>query len=1403
MRNPRRKRGAELNREKSMDSHRPSGFWSLTLLLVSAVLLASLVPATSATADLQVAPVGPGGGEVLIPSALAVDSDGSLVVADQGNRRVDVFGSNQEFLRAFGWGVVATGPNNDPRNEKEQLEVAATGGSFTLLFVQNGEESIGVIKQETGLIPFDATASAIQAALEDLPALEPGDVVVTGPTSGPWTIEFTGNLADMDVHELEEGDSSELTGGAAELNISTLQDGANYEICETNTGEECRPGQRGVKAGQLNPSSVAVDPITHDVYVFDGFDTPGYNEDPNLRVQKFTSEGEFIYMLGGGVNLDTGEDICTAASGDTCGRGDEGTGAGEFNSERSSVAVGPGGVLYVNDGGRVQKFDSTGALIGEISLSGVIPNFLAVDSSGNIYAGTFNEVGKYTPTGTLLYSLPASNVGGIAVDASDRLYVSDLSSGEFGMARYSSMGTLEKVFYSLTGERAVAIAPSKEEDAVFTVEGEGLNSFLREVNLIPIPLAGPVVYPDPDSLFAGPIGNVRATLNARINPEGKATTFHFEYVEQAAFESEGGWSSPKVQETAESGTIGSDFTLHDVEALIGCADAQTEAAKCLIPQTKYRFRVVASNADGVTEGPDAEFETEPPVKFGPLSTTEVTTDSATLNVELNPLGFETEGFFEYVDDAAYQASGFATATKAPATAIDFGGGEAFVEASASISGLTDGTTYHFRVVATNNCKPAEPTAVCTSTSPEETFKTFEANPPPPSCPANEALRSAASRLLLDCRAYEMVSPVDKNGVNIEVVFNNAGYPAELNQSGIDGDKISYSAYRAFAEPKSSPYTSQYLAERLSEGWQTEHISPPREGPSLYNVAGLDLQFKAFADDLCAGWPLQDTALLLTPDAVADFPNLYKRDNCEPEAGSYEAITTVAPIGGGVEPKNLFLELQGFSQEGDKTFFAVAAKLTSNSRKGITQVYESSVGGIKPVCVLPEGSTTLSGCSIGTGSALGDRNLNVATGVSEDGSIVYWTNAPTGPGALYARINMSETVQVSGQASQFWAAAADGSKALYTVGEKLFEFDLASKASAEIAGGVKGVAGASKDVSHFYFVSMNDLAGEAVEGQPNLYLRASGTTTFIGTLANEDLPPPSNRPSLISARPLLRLSRVTPDGERLVFMSRASLTGYDNRDAVTDEPASEVFLYDATAEGGAGKLRCVSCNPSGARPVGQNWSIAGIVGGRTAAFIPAWATQLYASRVISDDGSRVFFNSFDALVARDTNNAQDVYEWEAPGTGNCTEGGYAYVAAAEGCVNLISTGSDEQASEFVDASASGNDVFFKTYSSLVPYDPANVDIYDARVDGGFPNPPPPPIEPEGEAGMAPPKPEPAHPTPQSQSFVGPGNQVAKPKPKPKCPKGKHRVKRKGKFVCVKNKKGGKKQSKQNKTGRAGK
>ena len=122
---------------------------------------------------------------------------------------------------------------------------------------------------------------------------------------------------------------------------------------------------------------------------------------------------------------------------------------------------------------------------------------------------------------------------------------------------------------------------------------------------------------------------------------------------------------------------------------------------------------------------------------------------------------------------------------------------------------------------------------------------------------------------------------------------------------------------------------------------------------------------------------------------------------------------------------------------------------------------------------------------------------------------------------------------------------------------------------------------------------------------------------------------------------------------MAFVSKNALTGQDNTDVNSGKADSQVYLWDA----GDGKLRCVSCNATGARPIGADADvhIAKVKAPFWAAgLLPTTESQLYSPRVLSDDGQRVFFESFDKLVTRDTNGGLDVYQWEANGKGNCTK-----------------------------------------------------------------------------------------------------------------------------------------------------
>lgn len=180
-------------------------------------------------------------------------------------------------------------------------------------------------------------------------------------------------------------------------------------------------------------------------------------------------------------------------------------------------------------------------------------------------------------------------------------------------------------------------------------------------------------------------------------------------------------------------------------------------------------------------------------------------------------------------------------------------------------------------------------------------------------------------------------------------------------------------------------------------------------------------------------------------------------------------------------------------------------------------------------------------------------------------------------------------------------------------------------------------------------------------------------------------------------------RVSADGLHRLFVTTAAISPYDNRDVNTGEPDAEVYLEGPPPGGGPSRLVCVSCDPSGARPHGPASIPGPLRNGSTAVYLP---------RALSASGNRVFFESPDRLAIKDVDSRYDVYQWEAQGEGDCT--------LAPGCQSLISGGQGAGA-VFLDASADGADVYFLTEQSLVKADPGSIDVYDARVGGGLPEP----------------------------------------------------------------------------------
>jgi len=226
-----------------------------------------------------------------------------------------------------------------------------------------------------------------------------------------------------------------------------------------------------------------------------------------------------------------------------------------------------------------------------------------------------------------------------------------------------------------------------------------------------------------------------------------------------------------------------------------------------------------------------------------------------------------------------------------------------------------------------------------------------------------------------------------------------------------------------------------------------------------------------------------------------------------------------------------------------------------------------------------------------------------------------------------------------------------------------------------------------------------------------YGPSGGTVSKIAAL-----PQPLETRTNNNGKVIIDPTRMTADGSVVAFETDSPLPGGFNNGGGFEQ----VYRYDVIAE----RLSCVSCPPAGVAPSGD-----AALTNDDAQLGPGQETGYGSSlptRGISADGSRVFFDTTEALVPQDVNGRRDVYEWE------------------DGHVHLISSGEGSQDSFLMDSSESGDDVFFTTADGLVSNDvDEGYDVYDARVGGGF-APPAPAPECVGDACQSPASP-PASPS----------------------------------------------------------
>ncbi|HWX96169.1 MAG TPA: alkaline phosphatase family protein [Solirubrobacteraceae bacterium] len=219
------------------------------------------------------------------------------------------------------------------------------------------------------------------------------------------------------------------------------------------------------------------------------------------------------------------------------------------------------------------------------------------------------------------------------------------------------------------------------------------------------------IAPTAETGAASAVGQTSATLNATVNPNGgEVSDCHFEY----------GTSSGYGSSVPCSSSPGSGSSPVAVAAQLSG----------LSPRSSYHFRIVAVSAAGTGLGGDQALTTlssAPVVQTGSASALKQT--AATLNATVNPNGGSvSDCHFDYGTSEAYGSS-------VPCSSLP-GGGTSPVAVSASVTGLSPNTTYHFRIVATN---PGG-----TSMDGDRTFKTLTNQPAVTTKPASSLTQTSAT-----------------------------------------------------------------------------------------------------------------------------------------------------------------------------------------------------------------------------------------------------------------------------------------------------------------------------------------------------------------------------------------------------------------------------------------------------------------------------------------------------------------------------------------------------------------------------------------------------------------------------------------------------------------------------------
>jgi len=784
-----------------------------------------------------------------------------------------------------------------------------------------------------------------------------------------------------------------------------------------------------------------------------------------------------------------------------------------------------------------------------------------------------------------------------------------------------------------------------------------------------------------------------ATLNGTVRPESdQYTSCFFEYglSTSAAFE-----KSAPCQPNA--GGMAADFSPHAVKAPIsGLQSGRT-----------YRYRLVATNSTGTIKTEELTLNTFGVPVIEEIGASDAGQSAVSLEAKINPSGFGTSYRIEWGPTSAY-------GNVTPAEFEPFvGSGNDPVQIRSRLTGLSAGSTYHYRVVATSSRG--------VTLAPDHVAETLN------SCGLPEG------------RCFEIVSRREAGPIAVPGE-SNAGIEMHYQAATGGAGGLAYPVEGGYPEATKGADV-QYRALRTASGWASTQLSPPILAPNERSfVESVSSSTKFLSDDLSCGFteswqPLtQDPSMKLVREMGGS--NLYR---INPD-GSYTGVSNLAPTNP-EDAAEASYDVADASDNCGKVVFRTSLTYSGIAGAGVFRLYEWDEGTLRNVGIVPGPSGEIV-VPAKPGAQESTTLANTTNTVSDDGSRVFFTAerqtspnpAEIGAKAIFVRENgsvtrdlsLSQTGTPAGDA-RYQGATADGSKVFFTAnaglteesnseGTDLYEYDLETEeltdrsvTAAEGGADVVGILGFSADGSQVYFASQNQLIpgsgnSRALNVKANsysIYGDKGDQRAFVGTFSQKDL-----------LRVLQNVesgvtSQVSPDGRYLIFQSSARVTGYDSAGL------PEVYLYDAT--GGSDGTTCVSCRQDGQPSPDDRYGSPGypLLPREVPLQNPLHPPQFLTVR---NGEPRVFFSSPDVLAPGAVAGQNNVYEWSHDQL-------FRLVSAQEGTQGHPVPG---QNAVFAGASEDSSDVYVVTPETLTWEDgDQRLSAYDARIGGGFTQPPTPP------------------------------------------------------------------------------